>query len=335
MRPRGFIDDYNPRAKTRELFAQVKDVLATYEAELPLTARQVFYRLVATVDYEKTENAYLRLQEHLVNFRRAGVIGFEVIRDDGGIVEAPLEWSSPEHFLEVAERLARESQGVRLEGQPNWVEVWCEAAGMAPQLARAVGEYGVTIYSSGGFDSVTLKYEAAVRIAGRDVPTVVIHIGDLDRSGLSLVQAAAEDVEAFVLGLTSANGSLGGVFTALLGEGDPMVRFERAALTVEQAERLALPTAPPKATDRRFAWTEDGILDVRAEAAWVEENGTVQAEALPPDVLAQEVRQAVIAELDMDAFGEAQETEAANREAIEDILRRLRGEDEDGASDGE
>jgi hypothetical protein len=47
------------------------------------------------------------------------------------------------------------------------------------------------------------------------------------------------------------------------------------------------------------------------------------------DVLAAEVRQAVIAELDMAAFGEAQETEAANREAIEDILRKLRDGDGD------
>src|SRR4051794_15885019 len=164
-RPRGFIDDYNPRAKTRALLDQVEAVLETYEDELPLTARQVYYRLVATVDYPKTENGYERLQEHLTNFRRAGVIGFDVVRDDGGIVQAPLEWASPEHFLEVAERLARDGQGVRLEGQPRWVEVWCEAGGMVRQLSRAVGEYGVTVYSSGGFDSVTLNHEAAVRIA--------------------------------------------------------------------------------------------------------------------------------------------------------------------------
>ena len=77
-RPRGFLEDYNPRAKTRELLAQVEDVLETYAAELPLTARQIFYRLVATVDYPKTENGYERLQEHLANFRRAGIVGFDV-----------------------------------------------------------------------------------------------------------------------------------------------------------------------------------------------------------------------------------------------------------------
>jgi hypothetical protein len=146
-------------------------------------------------------------------------------------------------------------------------------------------------------------------MAARDVPTVVIHIGDLDRSGLSLVQAAAEDVEAFAGALA----------------GDDGVAFRRGALTIEQAERLALPTAPPKASDKRFAWTEGGILDVRAEAAWVEDNGTVQAEALPPDVLAAEVRQAVESELDMQAFAAAGRTEAVNREAIEGMLRQLRG----------
>jgi hypothetical protein len=73
-RPRGFLDEYNPRAKTRELLEQVEEVLATYKAELPLTARQVFYRLVATRDYPKNENGYARLQEHLANFRRAGIV---------------------------------------------------------------------------------------------------------------------------------------------------------------------------------------------------------------------------------------------------------------------
>ena len=182
---------------------------------------------------------------------------------------------------------------------------------MAPQLARAVGEYGVTVYSSGGFDSVTLKYEAAVRIAARDVPTVVIHVGDLDRSGLALVQAAAEDVDAFAIDLERRRTSSSSARRAHRRAGRAARPADRAAEEDRQALRV----------DRRRP------LDVRAEAAWVEAHGTVQAEALPPDVLAAEVRQAVEAELDMDAFAEAGETEAANREAIEGILRQLRGDE--------
>ena len=243
------------------------------------------------------------MQEHLANFRRAGIVDFSAIRDDGPVVEEPLEYSSPEHFLETAERLAQEGQGVRLEGQPEWIEVWCEAAGMVPQLARVVGEYGVSVYSSGGFDSVTSKYEAAQRIAARDVPTVVLHVGDHDPSGLALFEAAAEDVEAFALAFASED-----------------VRFERVAVTVEQIERYQLPTAPAKAKDKRSAWVG---------------GGTVQAEALPPDVLAEEVRQAVIAELDMDVFGEAQETEAVTaRRSGGWFAARGRRELEEGNEDG-
>ena len=293
-RPRGYIEDYNPRQKTRELLAQVEDVLDTYRDELPLTARQIFYRLVGSVDYPKDENAYARLQEHLGNFRRAGLVEFDYIRDDGTTTLAPLEFASPEEILEEAERLASEGQGVRLEGQPRWVELWCEAAGMAPQLYRAVNEYGVTVYSSGGFDSLTVKYEAAQRISEREVPTTILHVGDHDPSGLALFNAVAEDVDAFAT---------------------EDVEFLRVAVTPDQIERYDLPSAPPKKTDKRSVW-RDG-------------DSTVQAEALPPDVLAAEVRQAVETELDMDAFRATKSTEDGNREAFERMMRQLRDEDAD------
>ena len=50
---------------------------------LPLTVRQIFYRLVGAHGYDKTEQAYARLGEHLNRARRAGLIEFDAIRDDG------------------------------------------------------------------------------------------------------------------------------------------------------------------------------------------------------------------------------------------------------------
>jgi hypothetical protein len=61
-RPRGYAD-WRPQAKTRGLLAAVEAVLAEYEDYLPLSVRQVFYRLVAMYSYEKTERAYNRLGE--------------------------------------------------------------------------------------------------------------------------------------------------------------------------------------------------------------------------------------------------------------------------------
>ena len=66
-----------------------------------------------------------------------------------------------------------------------------------------------------------------------------------------------------------------GTVTAFDGQS---CRFHRVAVTEAQVNRLALPTAPPKATDNRGAWRG---------------GGTVQAEAMPPNVLIFEVRAAV------------------------------------------
>jgi hypothetical protein len=74
-RPRGFIERWNPRLETRALLEQVKGVLAEYLEQLPLTLRQIFYRLVGAYGYEKTEQAYERLGETLNKARRARVIG--------------------------------------------------------------------------------------------------------------------------------------------------------------------------------------------------------------------------------------------------------------------
>jgi hypothetical protein len=66
------------------------------------------------------------------------------------------------------------------------------------------------------------------------------------------------------------------------------------AVTPEQIEGYGLPTAPAKATDRRAF-----------------EGETVQAEALPPDVLAGIVEAAIEAALDMEVYWRALATEAA------------------------
>ena len=67
-RPRGFAS-WNPSGSTLEVLDAVNDVLDEYSANLPLTVRQIFYRLCGRNAIEKTEQGYGRLQEHLVRAR--------------------------------------------------------------------------------------------------------------------------------------------------------------------------------------------------------------------------------------------------------------------------
>ena len=63
-RPRGFVP-WRPQRPTIELIEQVRIILLEYDQYLPLTLRQVFYRLVGAHGFEKTEQSYSRLCEVL------------------------------------------------------------------------------------------------------------------------------------------------------------------------------------------------------------------------------------------------------------------------------
>lgn len=288
-RPRGFAD-WSPRPDTLALLAQVRTVLVEYQEYLPLTVRQVFYRLVGAYSYEKTELAYARLCEHLNRARRARLIDMDAIRDDGTAVQRAPGFTGPAGFW-AAVRATAERYGHRLDdGQPLAVEVWVEAAGMLPQVARVAHDYGADVYSAGGFDSVTEKYAAAVRIADRWRSTTVLHVGDFDPSGLSILDSVAEDVAAFVADL-----------------GGHIPTFARLAVTPEQIAHYRLPTAPQKPTDRRG--------ERMAE--------TVQAEALTPDQLASELRTALEQVTDLAALAHAEALGRSERRQILDALGDL------------
>jgi hypothetical protein len=296
-RVRGFAE-WAPRANSRLLLDQVRAVLEEYVEYLPLTVRQIFYRLVGAHGYDKTELAYDRLGELLNRARRAGEVDFDAIRDGGITSILPLAFTSRQHFIDTARRLAANYKMDRQTGQPTYLELWVEASGMAPMLAAAVDEFGVPVYSCGGFDSLTAKHEAARRIAARDVPTLVLHVGDFDPSGVALFEAAADDVGALVDGLGGS------------------VSFHRVAVTPEQIARYGLPTAPAKSHDKR--------------SAWMDGDQTVQAEAMPPDILIAEVRQAVTSRIDFDALAAIRMQEAAEGDRVAaDIEALLTDEDDE------
>ena len=261
-RVRGFAL-WSPQANTLELLERVRAVLGEYEDYLPLTIRQIFYRLVGAHAYEKTEQAYDRLCEHLNRARRARLIPMDVIRDDGSVIAAPDDWESTGQFWATVQAMAKDFTLDRSTGQRRRLVAICEAAGMVPQLERVANPLGVTVMSGGGFDSLTDKHKFAAALAEHDRPTEVLHIGDHDPSGVSMFLAFLEDIEAFT-------GDLGGRAT-----------FTRLAVTPEQIRQYGLPTAPPKSTDRR-AFTGQ----------------TCQAEALPPDVLGEILRTAIEGRID-------------------------------------
>ncbi len=291
-RPRGYIEDYRPQTKTMRLLDQVDQVLAEYRDHWPLTIRQVFYRLVGRFDYPKDESAYERLCNHMSNARRARLIPFEAIRDDGVVTLSMNHFDNTEHFRRHIRQLGERYRKNLMAGQPRHIEVWCEAAGMIHQLAAVAHEYSIRVYSSSGFDSTTAKKDIADRICSIGKPAVILHLGDFDPSGESLFEAVAEDVGAFV----EADKPWGGV----------SVEFKRVTLTAEQVAAYSLPTAPAKATDSRTKKWGD--------------RGTCQLEALAPNQIADILRLAILDQLAGVVLEDARYVESLERQELTSLL---------------
>jgi hypothetical protein len=290
QRPRGYAD-WRPQAKTRALLEQVQEIFATYEDYLPLTVRQVYYALVGTYDYPKTDNAYERLCEHLVRARRARMIPFDWLRDDGVVVMQHRWFDGVADFWDHVGQQARDFEHDKQIGQPVYVELWTEAAGMMPQLARVAEQFSVPVYSCGGFASLPAVRQIVDRAYSRNVPTVLLHVGDFDTSGEAVFEHIVQDAGEFL------------AEDRVLQTQEIIAR--RVALTSRQVELNDLPTSPAKLTDSR-------------SAKW--KGGTCQVEALPPNVLAMYVKRAIEYFLDDDLL--ARHDFAEQEERVQ-LLRAL------------
>ncbi|MEE1753183.1 hypothetical protein [Streptomyces sp. SP18CS02] len=267
------------------MLAAVELILGRYAAQLPLTIRQIWYAAIAEGFLIRQERTYKRLVEILGMARRSGRISWLAIRDDTQAAVEPLAYDGPDGFRRA---LVEAALGYRLDrqaGQAARIELWCETPGIVPQLAAVTDPWGVPVYAGTGFTSLSGKRAAALRAAsGGHEALCILVISDWDPSGLHLFTALAEDIRAF----------------AALDAPDVRMEFERLAVTEEQIAEFRLPTSPVKATDRRsFPGTS-----------------TTQAEALPPDVLASLVRDAISRRRDAAVLAEVLEREDVQRRAL-------------------
>lgn len=296
--------NWSPSPDVARVVGQAQAVLREYSGYGPMTVRQIFYRLVGQYGYQKDERAYKRLAEYLVKARRAGMIRFGSIRDDGTITHAGRVESNRgdvwNYITDIVSRPADYLHLDRNDGQPYHLELWCEAGGMAPMLSQMVRRRDVSVYSTGGFSSVTVTYEVAQRIAAREKPTYFLHVGDYDPSGESIFTSMSQDIGSFVAS------EIGGFFYARNGKVDDPNAGEffipmRVALTENQVDEFNLPTAPAKISDSR-------------SANWIGE--TTQAEAMPPDLLERVVVAAIDELTDEDALKAVKEREREDKERL-------------------
>ncbi len=293
-RAAGYIE-WRPHRKSQILLGQVEQILDEYRAHLPLTVRQIYYRMVAAYGHPKGKVFNETLSDILIKGRRSGRIPFESIRDDG-IQGHDYAIADLETFLAL-ERDRRGWFAPSLQvDQEKRLEVWCEAAGMLPQLARVADDYSVPVYSCGGFNSLTAIRQIVDDVVQSERDTVLLHLGDYDPSGESMYKRVETDVSAFLQEDAAADDEYGPLYD---------FELERVALTKAQISIFNLSMDELETEDSR-------------SKKWKSEGRTLKCEleALAPNVIAELLREAIESHVDPDVLAETRERGELERAAL-------------------
>ncbi len=202
----------------------VQKVLEERRNYWPMTPRQVLYVLTAYGWSKKIYNGLLI--PVLAKMRRAKMIPWEALTDAGISDAEPRHYESVPSYISEVRQHAESFTLDRQVGQDVYIEVHCEAEGMVQQVYGWTYPYSVGVHSSGGQQSLPYKRALVDRVCGRDVPTLVLYMGDRDKRGDIIFENVRDDVTAFVEeDRTDYNH-------------DVRVEFVRVALTPEQAVKF-------------------------------------------------------------------------------------------------
>lgn len=287
---RGYLTDRSFKGNSGLMLGQVQAILEEYADHLPLTIRQLFYRMIGEYRHPKTKEFERSLYGLLDKARRAEIIDYDDIRDDGIISRGGGGSHTIEDEISRWRLSAQNYERNVQDSQPYAIQVWCEAGGMVPQLARVCEPYDIPVFSNSGFSSTTAVRQIVADCLWSEPrsPVLFLHLSDCDPSGYSIFQAMVEDVHAFVE--TDRERAYYDADRDADAEEhkrppcpctnpacETRFYFERVALTLEQMEDLDIESSEvsrdPKDT-RSASWRKAGLTRYQ------------QLEALAPDAIA-------------------------------------------------
>jgi len=261
-----------PRRSWKPIVARAKAIVDSYE--LPVTLRQLFYRLVVEALIDNSTYCYRRLSEVTAIARRAGA--FPDLADLTREIVRYQTWADP---TDAQDWLAEHYRIDRTEGQPYAVYLSIEKHALSTLLLDRFGDRGIPILPLGGYSSQTFVDDVVRDVEARrdDRRAILLLATDFDPSGEDL----ARDFEVRT-----------GCFDKVI----------RVALTAEQVAEYQVPeSVAPEKTD------PDQTKDSRAKHFLGKYGRLRQAEldALPPDLLLTLFEDALVPFWDASAFEDA------------------------------
>jgi hypothetical protein len=261
--------------KYRETTKLTNSILQQYQ--MPLTLRQIFYRLVADCNYPNTSSAYCHLSKQLVQARKEGIVDKNMIEDrsrdflggDYGFfnIEEYLN-SRFNEFLSSPKVYSRNMWS----DQPEFVVVFVEKDALSRVLSNVADHYNVMTAVSRGYASYTYIIQIIERFPV-DKETTVLHFADHDPSGLDMTRDLQNRLSNYSI--------------------DPLrtIQVERVALSFDQVQRFGLSPNPTKSADPRI----DDYVSQFGDQCW-------ELDAIEPNELQRIAEEAIVRHIDSVAW---------------------------------
>jgi hypothetical protein len=128
------------------------------EKDHPMTARQVFYRMVTAGLIPKTEREYKQTVCRLLTvLRREGAVPYGYIADHTRWQRKQATYDSMQDAISYWTRSYRRELWAE---QDAYVEVWCEKDALAGVLFEVTNEWHVPLMVVRGFSSLSFLHDA-------------------------------------------------------------------------------------------------------------------------------------------------------------------------------
>ncbi len=181
----------------------------------------------------------------------------------------------------------------------------CEKDALAGVLQPLTQQHHITLMVNRGYSSQSAMRQAAERLRDADYDgkeITILYIGDQDPSGEDMVRDVGDRLR-------------------LLTRENIEIEVVKLAITEDQVAQYNPPPNPAKRSDSRA----EGFIARFGEFSY-------EADALPPDVLAAVVNDAIEAQIDPDLWAEVIEQEEVDKELLKDardeVMRRRDEEEE-------
>lgn len=270
---------FNFKPDTLAMIARIDAICTEYrKAGFVLTVRQLYYQLVARGIIENTERSYQRIIGITSDGRMAGLIDWAAIEDRTRSFIRRQRWEGGSQIVEACVNSYHEDMW---RTQQSRVFVIVEKEALAGVLEGVCRRYDVPLLAARGYPSGTIIREFVlddlVPAVENGQRIVILHLGDHDPSGIDMTRDLEERVRVFA------------------EHADTDITLERIALNMDQVRAQRPPENPAKTTDSRFGEYRRQFGD----SSW-------ELDALTPQFLNRLVEENITAQIDDDAWAEAQ-----------------------------